>query len=75
MTESTVGRDFTASHRVRIRLLRVTSQGVVDPQGSLWMQWEAVCVCGWRCLSWKWADVWRGVLPVSLDHLSRGGPP
>jgi hypothetical protein len=62
-------------HRVRIRLLRVDVWGVVTEGGEIVCQWEAVCVCGWRCLSWRWADGWHGVLPVSLEHLgaSEGG--
>lgn len=64
-------------HRVRIRLLRITEAGVVDERGPIACQWEGVCICGWRCLSWSWGDAWRGVLPVSLEHLDdmarRGG--
>lgn len=58
------------AHRVRIRLLRITERGVVDPDGLLSCQWESVCVCGWRCLSWSWRDWGRGSLAVSLDHLA-----
>lgn len=58
-------------HRVRIRLFRTTLWGVVDPSGPIVSQWEAVCVCGWRCLSWHWTDPARGgVLPTSLEHVA-----
>jgi hypothetical protein len=59
-------------HRVRIRRLRTDVFGVVDERGPIVVQWEATCVCGWRCLSWRWSDGWHGVLPVSLEHLESG---
>lgn len=58
-------------HRVRIRLLRLDVDGVVVVGGPIVCQWEAVCACGWRCLSYHWSrDSWSGVLPVSLEHLA-----
>ena len=56
-------------HGVRIRLLRLTSTGVVDPDGPITGQWEGTCLCGWRCLCWSWGDPWRGALPAALEHV------
>lgn len=68
---TTPSADGLTSHRVRIRLLRITEWGVVAPEGPIWCQWEAVCLCGWRCLSYRWSDPGRGVLPISLEHVGQ----
>lgn len=76
MTGGEDGPEVVGGHRVRIRLLRTDVYGVVVERGPIVCQWEAVCVCGWRCLAWHWhRDSWSGVLPMSLAHLESGGWP